>query len=225
MLGCEYKYWWLNATGRRLESFLVNVFMENIFKALKAGQEANQYTQDLAGRIYGLQWGIVSAELDPTGLRRIKVISDNKGAKTLTNWLMCAVPFYQLSTDTPPPGSLAIYSYINGDPNDGVYHGLVKNGVDIPDDIGWYIHRHHGYVLAVDPLGQLTVLSSKDDVSTSIELKPNEVRLTSGSTSMVLDNTGSIRFENINSFKINGKQVLTVDSRDSDGDVSITKGW
>lgn len=97
--------------------------LEVIYKASQGGRVAGELT----GRVLGLQLGICYDTSDPLQLGRIRVLEPSKGAKTYSDWLYRYQPFSNLSTPVPTPGSTVVYMYVDGDPHEGLYLGVIHN--------------------------------------------------------------------------------------------------
>lgn len=86
--------------------------------------------RSLQGRVQGIQYGIVASVDDPLGLGRIQCLDAAKGGKSLTDWLHRVLPFPGYSAPLPQPGQTVLIGYIDGDPHQGIYWGVLQNLVN-----------------------------------------------------------------------------------------------
>lgn len=179
--------------------------MEDIFKAIYAGAKAAQSTQDVQGRVYGIQLAVVADVTDPLELGRIKVLLPSKGAKTLTDWLTRLMPWHGVSAPILTKGDTVVIAFVDGDPHQGVYLGVLQNLINPTYGIDRWVYTTAKAQLSIDSSGTMAY--------------------TTGSTRMEVTEQGSVSFTGVNSFTINGKEVAVIGARDSDGDVLVDRGY
>lgn len=177
--------------------------MEDLFRAIYAGAKAAQSTQDLHGRVYGIQLAVVADVADPLNLGRIKALLPSKGAKTLTDWLTRLMPWHGVSAPVLTLGDTVAIAFVDGDPHQGVYLGVLQNLINPTYGADKWVYTMPKSQLAIDSEGTLVY--------------------TSGDTKMVVS-PGYISFSGVNSFTLNGKEVVVVGAEDSDGDVIVNSG-
>lgn len=179
--------------------------MEEILKALVHAEKAYQATSELSGRTFGIVLAVVADVADPMQLARVRVMLPSKGAKTLSDWLVRLTPSKYWSQPLVSVGDTVAVSFVNGDPNQGVYLGSINNIPQPP---------------AVDSSQSVHYKGE-----TAIVQNDEAVTLIAGSASLTLHKNGSLAVSGVTSFTVNGKEVLTLGAKDTDGDTSITKGW
>lgn len=101
--------------------------MDNIFNAIFDAHNISTELADLRGRQYGLQLGIVLDNEDPANYGRVKATVASLGAKFVTDWLLRLVPGPTGSNPVPSIGDTIVIGYLDGDPHQGVYLGVVQN--------------------------------------------------------------------------------------------------
>lgn len=87
------------------------------------------------GRMIGTSLGIVTATDDPLELHRIKVTTGDKGGLTESYWVYATC--YAPGVTLPPPklGDTVILGYLDGNPHQPVYLGLLHNTVNPPAQV------------------------------------------------------------------------------------------
>lgn len=178
--------------------------MEALFNAIHAGHKAAQATQDLTGRAYGLQFAVVANVEDPLDLGRVQALLPSKGGKTLTDWLVRAMPWYGLSVPVLSLGDTIVVAFIDGDPHHGVYLGVIQNTANPTFGDRWVYNT----------TSSQTVIDTDGSMSHTV-----------GSSKFSIDPQGNISFTGVNSFTVNGKAVATIGAKDNDGDVLVTRGY
>lgn len=179
--------------------------MEKLFKAIYDGNQAARQTQDLLGRAYGVQLAVVADTQDPLKLGQIRVMMPSKGGKTISDWLQRLMPWYGLSVPDLSVGDTVVVAFIDGNPHQGVYLGVLQNIVNPAYDGDRLLYNIGGSQLSLDNQGTLSFVTD--------------------SCQMTITRQGAVEFSGVTSFKINGKQVATLGAKDSDGDSLVTKGW
>jgi hypothetical protein len=89
----------------------------------------------LSGRVQGIEYGIVNNIDDPLAVGRVQCLDTSKG-KSSTDWLVRLMPFNFLSPPLPRVGDVVLIAYINGDPHNGLYLGVVQNTLNYPQGDG-----------------------------------------------------------------------------------------
>ncbi len=176
-----------------------------IFKALVEAQSAHKVTADLLGRSFGCSLAVVSDVADPLSIGRIRVMLASKGARTQTDWLFRLTPTKLVSVPLVDIGDTVVVSFINGDPNSGVYLGVLNNKPQPPDKETTYTVSTNG--------------------ETKITQTPEHISLVTGQSSLKLTSDGKLEISGVTSAMINGQQVATIGAKDTHNDTLITKGW
>lgn len=179
--------------------------MEALFSAIHAGHKAAQVTQDLAGRAIGLQFAVVADVDDPLELGRVKALLPSKGGKTLTDWLVRAMPWYGLSVPVLSLGDTVVVAFIDGDPHHGVYLGVIQNAANPTSGSDRWVYTTANSQTAITVDGSMSH--------------------TVGSTIFSIDASGNVSFTGVNSFTINGKEVAVVGAKDTRDDTLINRGY
>ncbi len=196
-----------------------------IFKALVAAQSANKLTTELEGRSFGCSLAVVADIEDPLKIGRIRVMLASKGAKTLTDWLFRLTSSKLVSVPLVDIGDTVVVSFINGDPNSGVYLGVLNNSPQPPDKPTYTVSNNNQTRIEQTP-EKLTVYVGKSVVTISdgnITLDTGQGSLNLAGDSMAINfSTVSL---NASSVTINGKSVATTSAKDTRGDSLITRGW
>jgi Type VI secretion system/phage-baseplate injector OB domain len=177
--------------------------MDNIFKALANAERLGSEMSRLVGTMPGCQLAIVTDRIDPLSLGRVKATVASKCARTDTDWLYRIEPMPALSLPVPRVGDTVMVTYQDGDPHKGFYCGVIQNLLNpagLVDDLTLQV----GAVLIV--------------------IKPDGTLEISGIQSLKVSGV-NVAFSDCQSFKINDKEVATLDAEDSDGDQLVTKGW
>ncbi|MFB2876871.1 phage baseplate assembly protein V [Floridanema aerugineum] len=197
--------------------------MDDIYQALSQAGKAFHDVQELIGRSQGIQSAVVLRTEDPDGYGRIQVLLPSKAARSESDWIYRLMPWHGLSVPDPLPGDVAMVGFLDGDPHKGVLLGIVTNDSNPADqEKRWryYLGEKVFLVVAEKYLSYQVgnTLIYQDAENDSVTLK-------AGDTTLKIDKNGDVNFTNIKNFRINGKQVLTIGSKDDDGDYSITRGW
>lgn len=179
--------------------------MNELFKALAKAEQASNFTSDLQGRVFGLSLGVVANIDDPLSIGRVQVMLPSKGAKTTTDWLVRLSPSKTISAPLVDIGDVVLVGFINGDPSNGCYLGIINN---IPQPPAKEIAN--------------TVLVNGE---TYIKQTAKTISLVTGQSSLTLTSDGTLDISGVSSVTINGKAVSTVGAVDSRGDSLTTKGW
>lgn len=179
--------------------------MNELFQAIHAGSKASQVTQDLTGRTYGIQLAVVAQVEDPLELGRIKALLPSKGGKTLTDWLVRAMPWAGLSVPVLAPGDTVAVAFIDGDPHNGVYLGIIQNVANPSYGSDRWVYT--------TPSSQ-TVIDADGSISHTV-----------GSTKFSINAQGGVSFTGVSSFQINGKEVAVIGAKDNKGDALVTRGY
>ena len=101
--------------------------LESFFLSLQQGEQAYRLSQPLLNRVLGLRLGVVTRNDDPTGQHRVRATLAEHGGQTETDWLWRLQPFPFLSTPLPVPGQTIAILNVEGNPNTGVYIGIIQN--------------------------------------------------------------------------------------------------
>ena len=178
--------------------------MVDFFEHLVVAHQSSLATQDMVGRSLSLKIGVCADTSDPLNLGRIKVLDSTKGPQGFSGWLVRGTIYKGLTVPTPNIGEQVVYSFIDGDPHDGVYYCIAQNQANPPaQDL-------KSITLT---LGSVTVKLSSDG-SLSI----------TGVTSVSVD-TPTLSITSATSVSINNNQILTIGSRDTANKTNITTGW
>lgn len=133
--------------------------MSTTLQILLAAAKAAPIALDNEGRQSYIEIGIVTDNLDPANLRRIRVTTASKGGLTSSNWLM---PVFDCAThDKPLPliGATVVVGWFGGNPNNGFWLGAIANDTNKPfpkeniiDDDWRTIPGKSTYLVAKDQL-------------------------------------------------------------------------
>lgn len=170
--------------------------MDNIFSALFDAHNISTELADLRGRQYGLQLGIVLDNEDPSNYGRVKATVASLGAKFVTDWLLRLVPLPSASNPVPNIGDTIVIGYLDGDPHQGVYLGVVQNALNP--------------VLAGADSLALVVGNSQ------ISVMPDTIQLAVEDMVLTISNTG---------VTLNGQDLVTIGARDTRNDTIVTRGY
>ncbi|MBE9178665.1 hypothetical protein IQ268_08845 [Oculatella sp. LEGE 06141] len=197
--------------------------MSEIFKLLRSGKQASQIANDLKGRLPFTYLGIVTRNDDPLGKRRIKCTLQHTGGKVETDWLWRSTNSHSDDPQIPKPGMTVEVRFINGDPHQGIYGGVITNlpnpERESDDPINDDARTIEGdRVLKIGKDDILTVGETQTiEVGKSLTIKAGErIKLQVGGYTLELTSSG---------VTINGKDVATIGAVDSDGDVLETRGY
>jgi phage baseplate assembly protein gpV len=193
--------------------------------------------------ILGLQYGIVATSEDPLGLGRIQVYDQAKGGQYKSDWLFRALPFTSFTPPVPTKDDLVVFGYINGDPHQGCYVGVVVNNNNKPVGASkdFTIVLGGAKVVIEGATGRVKVETSADVsiVSSGGNVKVEGTNVTIKGANLTLEGTTevtlkapsvkfqatAIDFGSPSTLGTSGKQVATLGAIDSDGDTLVSKGW
>ena len=170
--------------------------LDNIFNVLMATESSASTLSQLTGRNLSLTLGQIVNVDDPLENNRIQVFLASEGGKSLSPWYYRMLPISRLSMPTDLTGATAVCGYIDGDPHEGVVLGLLVN--------------------------DLTKMNQKEEElmyrlgSSSVSVKDGAITFSTGNVTMTLTDSD---------LTINGKSVLTIDAKDTQGHQAILKGW
>lgn len=171
------------------------------------------------GTITGVSLGIVANTDDPEQMQRIQVYDMTKGGTYVSDWMFRLLPFTQFSPPLPKLNDLVLVGYINGDPHQGCYLGLMVNKKNVP------VGANNDFTIVVG--GTKISLTLAGDVAVegakSVSINASD-KVTVESAELVFK-AGSVDFQDCSSFKVGGKQVATLGAKDNTGDTIVTKGW
>lgn len=208
--------------------------MQNLFDDLIAANRPS-------GLIQGLSFALVAAVDDPLGIQRVQVLDTSKGGIHKTDWLFRALPFTQYSPPVPRVNDLVVIGYINGNPHQGCYLGVVVNNNNKPvggnSDLTVFLG---GAKITLDASGNLNALGLQQvrlecakDIEATAAGKATltaPMVLIKSSTQITIDSpqitvAASQIALNATSVKINGKDVAVVGGKDSRNDTIVDKGY
>lgn len=104
----------------------------SIFKYLIAGAKASQLAIDLEGRQMTPTFGVSSNNDDPSQLRRIKTSTESKALLTENDFAVREMPCPYWDAPMPVPGQAIATNYLNGNPHDAYYSGVLVNAKNPP---------------------------------------------------------------------------------------------
>lgn len=170
--------------------------LDNIFNVLMATESSAQTISQLQGRNLSLTLGQIVSVNDPEGFNRIQVFLASEGGKSLSPWYYRMLALSRLSMPLDLTGATAVCGYIDGDPHEGIVLGLLVNG--------------------------LTKMNQSEEEllyqlgSSFVSIKDGAIALSTGNVTLTLSD---------NDITINGKSILTLGAKDSNGHTAIEKGW
>lgn len=183
--------------------------------------------QAATGRINGISLGIVSRTDDPEKLQRVQVRDMSKGGESESDWLYRLLPYNQYTPPIPLVGDLVVLGYIDGNPHQGVYLGVIHNSKNTPlGELPDFDMAIGGVSLTLTKAGKLTArgLTAIDIECTGAAKVQAGGAITLKAPSITLDSP-SINFTGSSDVSINGKQIATVGAPDNRGDVITSRGW
>lgn len=101
--------------------------VEKLFDAIYEGEESAKLANEMKGRQFAFQYGIVSNNNDPEKKGRVKVTTDHVGQKVETQWLIRYLPFPFFDPPIPTIGHGVIVGFQDADPHSGFYVGVAMN--------------------------------------------------------------------------------------------------
>lgn len=157
----------------------------------------------LAGRIVGLQLGVVVATEDPAKLNRIQVTTADKGGLTASTWCFMTSTGKGVTAPQPVIGDTAVIAYLEADAHKPVCLGILHNVINPPIPDGFHIHIASSDTFTAI-VGSSSIVMDKDSITFS----------QSGVALRV--NNGTVT--------INGQDVAVVGGSTSNGKI-ISKGY
>ena len=223
----------------------------DIFDYILKGAAADVRTRDLEGKLPAIAIAPVYQVLDDD---RVIVLLPETGGRSPSPPLWRVLPGYNLTYPQVKVGDTVCYGFIEGNPNKGVYWGVLHNRVNPHHDLTNYTFQHGitSTVTTPDVLSQYT--SETDDqtdlcgyvitkngitlekrgnpnvsltlTSTGVVITVNNMVFTFSETGLNIAGTGAtVAMTGIANATINGNQMATVGAVDDDGDALVTKGW
>ena len=191
----------------------------DIFKSLLKAEQAEQVTSDLNGRSFGVAIAVVADVQDPANLGRIRVLLASNGAKSLSDWLVRLTPSKLISVPLVNVGDTVVVSFVNGDPKNGVYLGVVNNLPQPPAKEIANTVSINGETATVQTIDSFTIAVGENYIG----INKDQVVLSVGGTRLNLTN-GGLAITGVSSATINGKAIMLVGGKDTDGDTMTTSG-
>ena len=191
----------------------------DLFKSLLKAEQAEALTADLSGRSFGCIVAVVADVADPANLGRIKVLMASSGAKSLSDWLVRLTPSKLISVPLVNVGDTVVVSFINGDPKNGVYLGVINNLPQPPaKDLATTVSVNGSSIL-VQTFEDTTVAVGNNIIKVdkdSITLTADQATLRLTSSTFVLSG--------VSTATINGKPIMVIGGKDSRGDTMSVSG-
>lgn len=156
--------------------------MDNIFSLISQGSKAYRSTQSLDGKLPFVSIAPVT-EVDSLG--RVKVAASEYGGLSATPPLFRACPTYGMTFPAPRVGDTILYSYLDGDPNQGVFWGHLQNALNVPAQSDRFT-----YILGTSII---VVQESQIDISNTaanIQVNEEKITLTVGECGLEVSATG-----------------------------------
>ena len=185
---------------------------------MQSKESSSLVAANVAGRLPGgLTLGIVTNNDDPENLRRVRAITGYKGQSIETDWLFRVCAFTDEDAPLPRVGQTIVVGFIDGNPHDGIYFGVLNNAVmppldkDSPRDDHTTTTKTDGN-RTLNVTGNISMDSGKTIEITS----EDEINLTVGSTTLRVSSNG---------VSINGKDVTVLGAKDDASDKLITRGY
>jgi hypothetical protein len=185
--------------------------MENLFQAVM-NANAPKEEQD------SWQFGIVADNKDPLKLGRLQVYDQAKGGKYKSSWLFRALPFTSFTPPVPKVGDLVCFGYIDGNPHQGCYSGVIVNNINAA------VGGDNDFTIVLG--GAKVVITSTGSVSVT-----NAKEVTVEATTVNIKASGSLNLEastismTAGTATLAGKDIAVKGAVDSRGDSLVTKGW
>lgn len=221
--------------------------VEKFFESIYRGSQSANLAQDLAGRVLGGSWAIVSDINDPLKQGRVRVSFGDQGGNSKSGWLIRVLPWKFLSVPIPSVGDLVLVGYPDGNRNaDGWYWGFAQNLLNPAEQSGvsWtYLWDSLKVVLnqtgVLIQLGDCYINLQYDEflelgwMLSRIRIKKAEIQITSpsikiGSTPDTLEDmatwsNSTINFPNAKVL-VHNKEVCVIGGEDEDSDVFVISG-
>ena len=196
--------------------------MNTTLQILLAAAKAAPIALDNEGRQSYIEIGIVTDNLDPANLRRIRVTTASKGGLTSSNWLM---PVFDCAThDKPLPliGATVVVGWFGGNPNNGFWLGAIANDTNKPfpkeniiDDDWRTIPGKSTYLVAKD---QLYGIGGNQDVA----VQGSRFTLVGGSDRREVGGDNCVMVEGKQVVHVEEERILKVEKKSiHQSDISI----
>lgn len=222
----------------------------DIIDSLLAAKDASRVTRDLVGKITGVAIAPVHQVFEDD---TIKVLLPETGGRSPSPPLYRALPVADLTYPAVRIGDTVVYGFIEGNPNKGVYWGVLHNAVNPPDDLTSYSLRVGNCISKTTPdlLSQyhttneqgndasgIVITTSgvktekKGTLGASITVLDGSIVLKAGTTTVTISQAGitwtgggSLDMQGLTSASINGNQITTLGAKDTRNDTLVLKGW
>lgn len=212
--------------------------LETLFEHIHAAYSASTQTLELAGRMLGLRWGIVTEvanDEDTIKLGMVKVKLPHQPNST-SNWLMRIVPWQGMSPPMPVVGDTVLVGYDDGNPNGfGFYVGIPNNLLNpayndpkvwryqFSDDI--YLEITSTYIKLVAFACIVTIDQYRIDFTApQITWNSADITDTELMNNKMSMSGGNLDFNIPGKVKIHGKNIMVVGGKDSDNDTMTQDG-
>lgn len=201
--------------------------MDNIFQAIVNANKPSD-------TVDSWQFGIVADNNDPLNLGRLQVYDQAKGGKYKSSWLFRALPFTAFTPPVPKPGDLVSFGYIDGNPHQGCYSGVIVNNINpavgSKEDLTIVLG---GVKVVMSAKGNVSVTGAKEvlveatkvtvKASTSLLLEADAITFKGNSS--VKFTSPSVDLGSPGTAKLAGKDLVVLGARDSRNDTLVDKGW
>ena len=157
----------------------------------------------LAGRVVGLQIGVVVDVADPLKLNRIQVTTADKGGLTASTWCFMVSAGKGVTAPQPTIGDTAVIAYLEADAHKPVCLGILHNAINPPIIDGNHIFLPDSQTFSAT-VGQSALVMDKDSIT-----------LSQGSVVLKIANGIAT---------INGKDIAVVGGSTNNGKIT-TKGY
>lgn len=222
----------------------------DILDTLIQAKASARVTRDLVGKLTGISIAPVHQVFEDD---TITVLLPETGARSISPPLYRALPTYALTYPAVRVGDTVTYGFIEGNPNKGVYWGVLHNQVNPPDDLTGYTLRIGDCVYKTTPdllsqyhttneqgtdssgiviTGSGVKQEKKGAVGASITVLDGSIVLKAGTTTVTISQTGitwtgggSLDMQGLTSASINGNQITTIGAKDTRNDTLNTRGW
>lgn len=101
--------------------------MSQTLQILLTAAKAAPSALDMEGRSLSPEFAAVSDKTDPARLRRVRVTTEGKGARTQTDYLMRCLPCPGWDPPMPKMGDSLAVGFFQGNPHDGFFYGSLHN--------------------------------------------------------------------------------------------------
>lgn len=201
--------------------------MENLFQAI---MNANAPKDE----VDSWQFGIVADNKDPLNLGRLQVYDQAKGGKYKSSWLFRALPFSSFTPPVPKVGDLVCFGYINGDPHQGCYNGVIVNNINPAvggdNDFtivlgGTTVLISSNGVVSVKGAKEVTVEATTVNIKATEDLTINAKNILLKGSSKVAMTTPVVDLGSPGQATLAGKDIVVKGATDSRGDTITVKGW